>query len=328
MTALSDATIDALSDDALGVVFAHVMVSNPLNLFLDVVRVCRRWARVSREHVVLEVTGRWCHGSKFATTQAVYRRCLTEATRFRRVAAFKAYEVAGLSMLLAQPSATRLKTLNLAWTTNTASVLPGVVQSCAGLTTLDIDGSSRADFCARTIAGGFPHLTTLLMAWCTSLTDAGLRAIAAGGFPSLARLKLKGCENITTGGLRVLARGALPQLASLDLSYLFITDEALEVLAGGGFPRLASLDLSCCSAITDAGLRALACGGLPLLASLDLSHTLIMDEGLQALAGGGLPRLTLLGLRHRRRLTDAGLRALATAMPRCKTVGADGRPLP
>jgi len=161
-----------------------------------------------------------------------------------------------------------------------------------------------------------PLLTNLDLAWCSGITDVGLKAlrcpllstlylsstsITDAGLedlqcPLLTTLNLSGCKDITDAGLAALQ---CPLITTLDLSW------CTEITSLGVLqcPLLTNVDLRSCSEITDAGLAALRC---PLLNTLDLSWC----TGITWLGALECPLLTKLDLRSCSEIADAGLAAL------------------
>ena len=256
-------SIEDLPDEVLALAFEHVQRSCPMDLLLNVVRVCQRWAQVSQAIITLRVEGEWYVGSwvKNIWTQT-YHACLVEACRFKIVEAFRAYKGEGVQALLATPNpGTRLKFLDFSYTNLTDIFLATVAKMCKGLTTLNVEGCHFiTDAGLRAFAAaGAAQLTTLNAPYCQNITDASLRAFAAAGaFPLLTTLDLKNCDHITDVGLSALAAaGAFPRLTTLSLTRCyFVTDAGLAALAtAGAFPMLTFLDLALCDRqVTDAGL--------------------------------------------------------------------------
>jgi hypothetical protein len=98
--------------------------------------------------------------------------------------------------------------------------------------------------------------------WCQKITDAGVTALA-GGLNALTSLDLAGCSKLTNAGVITLTRlTALDDLSLADCENM--TDEGVTALARS-LTSLTRLDLCSCCKLTDAGMTALA----PLIA---LSH--------------------------------------------------------
>jgi hypothetical protein len=148
----------------------------------------------------------------------------------------------------------------------------------AGVDRLFLDGTKVAD-------GGlahlkrFPNLTDVTIHG-TRVTDTGLRQLR--DVPKLRSISVGG-PNITDNGLKELRLCA--QIESLNLGGADITDAGL---AGQWSDRIATLFLLNCAKVTDTGL----------------GH----------LAGSRLTRLDVAGTK----VSEAGVKKLATALPACK----------
>jgi Leucine Rich repeat len=141
-------------------------------------------------------------------------------------------------------------------------------------------------------------LTSLELAWCSRLTNAGVAALAP--LRQLVHLDLSGCRLLTEAGLGPLTRmTALRQLSLLNLGSAgapCLTDAALKRLSSLGALRVLSLGMPLAGAsssapggggavrqpgITDKGLSTIACyftvlDRLELLA-LDVSDAAIAE---------------------------------------------------
>ena len=132
------------------------------------------------------------------------------------------------------------------------------------------------------------------------LTNSGLEAIIRD-WPRLQSLNFSGCYRLTDQGFSQLK---LPELTSLDLSGCYIYGDDI----AKNCPKLRSLNLSSCDYITDRGVALLM---LPELTSLNFRHSKkLTDAGLKALAKN-CPKLESLDLKYCKNITDAGLKALA-----------------
>jgi hypothetical protein len=162
-----------------------------------------------------------------------------------------------------------------------------------------------------------PELLEDVVRICVNLTTLDIGRVTAvdkcitvigGGFPRLASLGLR-CTQITDAGMAALGN---PALACLDLTGCDgVTDKGLGALVAGCSPLLARLVVRGCYEVTD---KALAAGGaFPQLSWLDLSLCRrVTDAGVAALASGRAPLLAHLELAGCREITDGGVAALAT----------------
>eukprot|EP00899_Mesostigma_viride_P024870 jgi/Mesvir1/5568/Mv15590-RA.1 len=153
----------------------------------------------------------------------------------------------------------------------------------------------------------FPHLTSVELPKCTSVTSASITALVAG-CPSLTHLDLSGCTQVDDAAVVSLAR-RLSSLSSLLLSECHrVTDEAIASLASNARP-LATLALRGCRRITDRSLAALG-AGCPTLRSLSVADCRsVTDAGVTSLAQG-CPLLRDIDLEMCGWVTDAGIIAL------------------
>ena len=196
---------------------------------------------------------------------------------------------------------TQLQTLDLSYT----AVGDDGLKHLGGLTRLTalvLHGTKVTDAATADI-GRFEHLTLLNLDH-TAVTDAGLANLA--GLSDLATLVLSLAAGVGDEGMKCVAR--FNNLRSLDLYGTRVTDTGLRELSG--LHRLETLQVSG-PRISDAGLAALA--EMTELRVVGLSQTDVSDEGLRELARHRC--LETLNLQGVRRLTDDGLRELAT-LPR------------
>jgi F-box/leucine-rich repeat protein 14 len=162
----------------------------------------------------------------------------------------------------------------------------------------------------RHVASGLRALRSVNLSFCVSVTDTGLKSLAR--LPSLEALNLRSCDNISDIGIGFLASGASSSQPSTSASSDFSDDEA----SPGASASLRRLDASFCANVTDSAARHVA-SGLQGLRSLSLAGCPVGDEGLARLAGS-LAHLEELNVGQCRRLTDAGITALAGANNPCR----------
>eukprot|EP00854_Cymbomonas_tetramitiformis_P022759 gene22759-27478_t len=211
---------------------------------------------------------------------------------------------AGLASLTALPS---LADLSLRGCRVTDAGVSSSLLALTALTALDLR-------CHLVSTAALPRLAA-----CPALHSLSLNSCRPGHGvdpvvvpPALTRLDISGCSQIPEAQLLALA--SLPRLASLDLSHcrLGVTDGLLAALAASpSIASLTSLNIAKCNGLTANGLASLT--PLAHLASLNLDkcNTAVTDATLVALAHS-LTVLTALSLQVCRRVSLAGLRALAT----------------
>ena len=126
---------------------------------------------------------------------------------------------------------------------------------------------------------------------------------------------LIGDSKITDGAIPKL--GTLTQLKVLWLNESKIGDESLKTVAG--FPFLENLSLTN-SSVSDRGLEILATSKLiDRLGALRLNHcSHLSDKGMESLAKIG--SLTELLINGNPQLTEAAVRKLQAALPKCRIV--------
>jgi Leucine-rich repeat (LRR) protein len=142
---------------------------------------------------------------------------------------------------------------------------------------------------------------------CPNVSDAGLEDVKE--LQQLTTLNLTDSK-VTDKGLKELTE--LKQLTSLNLSFTGVTDAGLKDVKE--LQQLTTLNLGA-TKVTDKGLKELT--ELKQLTSLDLSATELTDKGLKELTE--LKLLTSLDLEFNKfnGVTDAGLRELQQALPKC-----------
>ncbi len=113
-----------------------------------------------------------------------------------------------------------------------------------------------------------PQLETLNLRSCDNISDLGMGFLCEeDGSGSLRSLDVSFCASVSDGGLKLIAAG-VPTLRSLSLTTCSIGDEGLRK-AAQHLTDLRELSIGQCSRVTDEGLRAVA-SGLKRLRSLDL----------------------------------------------------------
>ncbi|XP_040134886.1 uncharacterized protein LOC101954957 isoform X5 [Ictidomys tridecemlineatus] len=177
------------------------------------------------------------------------------------------------------------------------------------------------------VSGAPPPLTSLRLAYCSSLKDASMLSLIPALGPSLRVLDLSSCVALSNRTLQAICTYHT-HLSVLRLAWckelrdwgLLGLEESSEKSAMCPqvlqFPQLRQLSLSLLPALTDMGLVAVA-RGCPSLEHLVLSHcSHISDEG-WAQAAGYWPRLQHLNLSSCSQLTEQTLDTIRQA---CKQI--------
>eukprot|EP00899_Mesostigma_viride_P008186 jgi/Mesvir1/17369/Mv26479-RA.1 len=151
-----------------------------------------------------------------------------------------------------------------------------------------------------------------------SLTDKGLRAVAAG-CSKLRYLNVARCPLLTDESIGVLAQHC-PSLCALDVSYTAITDESLCSLVAR-CPLLEYLNVGGCSGVGDTLLLTLARSPCALRYLNVMMCGVISDSGVAALASPASCQLEYLNLGGNRRVSDASVLPLGACMPALRFLG-------
>ncbi|KAA0151773.1 hypothetical protein FNF28_07096 [Cafeteria roenbergensis] len=177
------------------------------------------------------------------------------------------------------------------------------------------EGGRVTNGTVQEVCSALPGLTSLGLAGCVEVSDAGMWAIARES-PGLSKLVLSGLPLLTHVGLRSVSLRCR-QLTWLDLSRCpAVDDMGLRVVASGLW-GLHTLHMRDCAAVHDGGVAELAqC--CRRLTDVDVSRCpMLTDKALQAIARycteeGGLRRFAFASSRF---CTDTGFAALAAASP-------------
>ena len=192
-----------------------------------------------------------------------------------------------------------------------------------GVTELAFEACDELDdagLCRIGATCGSRELRAIQVSNCARVTDASIAKLVAFS-PALRRLSLSECHSACEDSLRAVADGPCARtLEHLDLHSCRYGTKAGVLALVGEAHNLQHLDLSFCAfALTDAVLAAIAASPMPLLQSLLLKAAsaadsrALSDEGIGVLAESPSGKsLTHLDLTYACRLTDEGLRALAT----------------
>ena len=162
----------------------------------------------------------------------------------------------------------RLKNSDITTDTSTCTLVRR--WGCPHLTSIDLSGcNSISDIGILALAEGCHQLTSINLRDCRSISDIGISALAEGCH-HLTSIDLSDCNSISDIGVSALAEGC-HQLTSINLPYCYsISDIGVSALAEGCH-QLTSINLNCCRNISDTGVLALA-EGCHQLTSINLSN--------------------------------------------------------
>ncbi|KAF1331498.1 Glucose-6-phosphate isomerase, partial [Globisporangium splendens] len=217
-------------------------------------------------------------------------------------------------------------------------------EQCTGLKDVNLAGCNfLTDAAIKWIAGGCPSLENLDISHVFYLTDVSLRSLGANCHV-LKSLRLPNVKNVSNVGLRLLATGC-PQLELLHASNLYLVSdgsnrdfglEGLRAIAqdckklkdlnlsgcfqlveravvalGVGCPELKRVSLKACPKITLLAVNVLL-HGCRQLVSLNLSGVLLCNNAMLAAVGAHCPKLRELFVAQCDKISDNGLRHLAS----------------
>jgi F-box/leucine-rich repeat protein 2/20 len=191
--------------------------------------------------------------------------------------------------------------------------LSALITACphlSSLTSIKLCSRHLTNAALTIVAATWPHLSSLDIAECTQITDAGLRELTA--LP-IVSLNVSECPRITSSGVKEFT--LLHDVTSLSISQCdWLSHLELEEILSN-CPHLLFLDLSF-SSLTH--LQGLGC--CPQLGSLNLTgcEGLSVAELIQGIAP--CHSLTSVNLSEWRHLTDSGLNELVNARPNLATV--------
>ena len=155
------------------------------------------------------------------------------------------------------------------------------------------------------IADGLPNIAKLNLSFCLSVTDTGLKSLAA--IMSLRDLNLRSCDNVSdigvgflgsssnnagSGGNNAANNGnnnnnstpAASPLTRLDVSFCDRVTDSSMAHVGNGLLNLTSLSLSACG-ITDVGVSRISRDLAKVLQVLNIGQCAkVTDDGLAAIA--------------------------------------------
>ena len=170
------------------------------------------------------------------------------------------------------------------------------------------------------VASRCTALRELDLAFCSSVGDAGVSAIAQGCGGTLLALDLTGCKAVTDRGVESIARRARG-LRSLSLELTDVTDVAAQA-AVRGLPQLLSLNLGAVRALSNVGIQIVASHGGRLLRLSLGGCSSLLDFDCEDLAKTCFS-LQELVLRSCRRVTDEGAKHLGLLCKRQRSKSKD-----
>jgi hypothetical protein len=246
-------TIANMPEGPMRLIFIHIMVTNPTTFLTVVVRVCKEWANLCRETIILKLQGAWLargrtRSSFESGSGMLLRACMRETRRFRFVGAINVYSVTGLVMTTLHPSAgTHLKSLQMKHLNPVpAGVLQSVAATCKALTSISLSFAQNyvsAPSIIRNLAKGCPSLVTLNVEDCLSFMEIDYIAIS-GAWPNLTTLTLHNVFDRAGNCIRAL-KGSWPKLTSLSFAGCNIHNDQLQFIARN-WPRLRNFSFVGC----------------------------------------------------------------------------------
>jgi uncharacterized protein (TIGR02996 family) len=219
----------------------------------------------------------------------------------------------GARLVFAAPHLERLRALDLMRCGLTATSLVALREAPAmhGLRRLGLAGNNELGAQLGELAGweALPQLEALALPQAT--TAAALAAMFPRPSSSLRELVLASAKELAQWPGLV---GVAEALVELDIGTTSLGDDRWTALLAAPSARtLVHLHANGCS-LSDAAIDALVASALDRLVTLDLSSNKLTDRGLAALAAWpGLQHVTHVRINNNRKVTEAGLVALANA---------------
>ena len=168
----------------------------------------------------------------------------------------KLVDLSDASVQIVASQCPALASLNVYSYQLTCASLVALARGCPNLRRLSI-GCCKGITSLAPLAAGCFKLEELSCRFIESINDGSLIAISRG-HPSLTKLSAEGCT-ITDAGIRAIAAGC-PKLEHISVDqFSSITDAALEAL-GAGCPALISLSAYYCERISNRGAKAILDG--------------------------------------------------------------------
>ena len=157
------------------------------------------------------------------------------------------------------------------------------------------------------------RLELLSVYWNKKISDAAVLALSIR-CPSLTSLSLSGCGRVSTAGVAALA-SRCRLLKSLNVTRLPLVDDVALVAVLQANRHVEELRLFACSQYTDAPLLSLLGFGSARLRVLDCTGLSLLSDAAVTALGACCPQLRELWLTWCKRVTDAGVCAVARGCP-------------
>jgi uncharacterized protein (TIGR02996 family) len=215
---------------------------------------------------------------------------------------------AGARLLFAAPHLAEIEALDLGRCRIVEAATLGALrdaETTSRLRRLSLAGNNELGSDLGVLAGWADRLVELKLPQST--TPAALQALFPKPSAALRTLELASAKELRAARIEDVAEA----LAHLDIGTTGIGDDRFRELIGAtSARRLVHLHANGCS-LSDAAIARMP---LERLVSLDLSSNKLTDAGMQTLAGwSGLAHVTFLRVGNNRKVTAAGLDALAKA---------------
>lgn len=166
------------------------------------------------------------------------------------------------------------------------------------------DCSLVTDTTLQMIAARPQFLSVVHLHRCYRLTDEGVEMLTR--CPHIISLDISECSSVTVKGVQYIASG-LPRLSSVNLKNIQVTDMGVKALADKC--KLLEVIIIASTHVTDIGVWFLI--DLPAITTLDIScNSAVTDNGLKKLAGGSSP-IRILDLKFCQKLTDDSMKIIA-----------------
>lgn len=263
-----------------------------------------------------------------------------------------AYNISGDGLATITKQCTDLKHLSLSGCMGISGAGFGIIgQNSRELVTLKLSGCRQVSTWAfMKIFGGCNQIKHLDISFCSLVTDEEIKLLADNCSCSLRQIHLRECKQISDVGLSFLSQGC-PNLSEINVrrsEMPFRISDVCLLQLGQGCQGLVSLNLRGCEMITDTGLSWMANWSKDLR-HIDLSNcTKVTNSGVRYIGEGelsrrccyliavktvltmykfvslGCKRLKSIVLVNLKRVSNAGIRCLATGCPNLESLNASG----
>jgi F-box/leucine-rich repeat protein 2/20 len=263
-----------------------------------------------------------------------------------------AYNISGDGLATITKQCTDLKHLSLSGCMGISGAGFGIIgQNSRELVTLKLSGCRQVSTWAfMKIFGGCDQIKHLDISFCSLVTDEEIKLLADNCSCSLRQIHLRECKQISDVGLSFLSQGC-PNLSEINVrrsEMPFRISDVCLLQLGQGCQGLVSLNLRGCEMITDTGLSWMANWSKDLR-HIDLSNcTKVTNSGVRYIGEGelsrrccyliavktvltmykfvslGCKRLKSIVLVNLKRVSNAGIRCLATGCPNLESLNASG----